>query len=119
MATPFHAVQRWFARARHAVVRMLGLGRRAGEDRRMAEEMEFHIHMATVRNVRAGMTPPDARRAARSAFGGVTRWQQEARAELRASRFESLVLDARYAVRDKEVRRGEPLTVCYGVEHAD
>lgn len=99
MATPFHAVQRWFARARHAVVRMLGLGRRAGEDRRMAEEMEFHIHMATVRNVRAGMTPPDARRAARSAFGGVTRWQQEARAELRASRFESLVLDARYAVR--------------------
>jgi putative ABC transport system permease protein len=46
------------------------LFRGAAEDR-MAEELRFHLEMETEKNLRAGMSPAEARRRAMLAFGGV------------------------------------------------
>ncbi|HEY0095199.1 MAG TPA: permease prefix domain 1-containing protein, partial [Archangium sp.] len=46
------------------------LFRREAEER-MEEEMRFHLEMETEKNLRAGMSPAEARRQARLAFGGV------------------------------------------------
>ena len=44
--------------------------RRRGDDR-LREEIESHIAARTEENIRAGMTPEEARRHARLTFGGV------------------------------------------------
>jgi predicted permease len=46
------------------------LFRRAAEDR-MSDELAFHLEMETEKNLRAGMSPAEARRRARLSFGGV------------------------------------------------
>ena len=40
-------------------------------DERLREEIESHIAIQTEENIRAGMTPEEARRQARLKFGGV------------------------------------------------
>jgi predicted permease len=55
----------------HGARARLRLLRRAEAERRMDEEIRFHIDMATEANLRAGMSPAEARRRARVAFGGV------------------------------------------------
>ena len=65
----------------------------------MAREMAFHVDMQTEQHIRAGMPATEARRVALTEFGGTTRWQEAARAELRSLRFEEVVRDIRYAVR--------------------
>ena len=63
--------------AARARLRLL-FARRAAE-RRMADEMRFHVDMETERLVRAGLAPDEARRQALVAFGGVDRYQEEMR----------------------------------------
>lgn len=48
-------------------------------DRATEEELRFHIDMETEKNLRAGMTPGEARRRAMIAFGGVDRHVEETR----------------------------------------
>jgi putative ABC transport system permease protein len=45
--------------------------RRREAEERMEEEIRFHLEMATETNLRAGMSPEEARRRARLTFGGV------------------------------------------------
>ena len=52
--------------------------RRAAESR-MDEEFRFHIEMETAKNIRAGMSPEEARRQAAVAFGGVQEHKEEMR----------------------------------------
>lgn len=72
---------------------------RAAMEREMDEEMRFHIDQLAEKNLRAGMSPKEARRAARVAFGGVERFKEESREESRPRFFEELAQDVRYGLR--------------------
>src|SRR5687767_8562122 len=86
-----------------------GLGRRREIDRELDDEMRFHLEMEIALNVKQGMTPADARRAALLAFGGVQRYKEHHRTE-RGTRFlERLVQDVRYGAR--RLRREPGFTV--------
>ena len=65
----------------------------------LSEEMRFHMEMETEKNIRAGMSPEDASRAARIAFGSVV-VATEAHRDARGTRIlEDTLADARYALR--------------------
>src|SRR3954470_20660985 len=74
--------------------------RRASEmDERFRSEMDFHVAMATEKQVRGGLPEDEARRTAQVAFGGRQVWRQAARDEVRSRWFDELAQDARYAIR--------------------
>ncbi len=70
-------------------------------ERDMQEEMRFHVERETEENLRRGMTPAEARRQALLRFGGVSRFQEQARAARRTVFLENLQRDVRYALRSK------------------
>src|SRR5829696_46839 len=79
--------------------RLRALLRRDAVERRFTDEIRFHLEMETEKNVRRGMTPEDARRAAAIAFGGVERMREDHR-DARGTRLvEDAVADLRYATR--------------------
>src|SRR5690242_21962595 len=72
-------------------------GRRvAGE---IDREIAFHVEMETANNIRAGLSPDEARRRAHIAFGGRQRFREETRDEIRSRGVEDLVQDVKHAVR--------------------
>jgi predicted permease len=72
--------------------------RRRGEER-LREEMESHLVAQTEENIRAGMTPEEARRQAGVKFGAVEAARQDDHAETGLPFFEDLLMDIRYALR--------------------
>src|SRR5919202_1528347 len=67
--------------------------------REIDEEMRFHIETRAEENVRAGMTPEEARRDAERRFGGLTRLKERGY-EVRGGRWlETLRQDLRYGAR--------------------
>ena len=68
-------------------------------ERRLDDEMRFHIDMLTEQHRRAGVAPEEARRRALAAFGGTERFKDEARDEYRSRLGDELAQDVRYAVR--------------------
>ncbi len=68
-------------------------------EREMDEEMRFHVDMETEDNIRAGMKPRDARRAALLKFGGLERFKEEARTARGGRVVGDLWWDVRLAVR--------------------
>jgi predicted permease len=68
-------------------------------DRRLSQEIRFHIEQQTARNIRDGMAPEEARRAALVAFGGVESAREAARDEMRGAWTADLVRDVRVGVR--------------------
>ncbi|HEX8670890.1 MAG TPA: ABC transporter permease [Longimicrobium sp.] len=79
--------------------RLRSLARPGGSEARMDEEFRFHIEMETEKNVRAGMSPREARRRAMIAFGGVERHREGMRDGRGLSWLRDAVRDAGYAVR--------------------
>ena len=69
------------------------------DDERLREEIEEHIALDTDANVRAGMTPVEARRRAILKFGGVGTVREEYRAERGLPWIENLAQDVRFSVR--------------------
>ena len=68
-------------------------------EREMDEEMRFHLDMETEDNIRAGMSPHEARRRAMVRFGGVERFKEEARMSRGGRVVEDLVQAVRLALR--------------------
>ena len=68
-------------------------------DRELNEEVAFHLEMETAKNIRSGMSPEQARRAAALAFGGVERFKQEVRETRHLAWVDSLALDMKLGVR--------------------
>ena len=66
---------------------------------RLRQELELHLELATEANIRRGMTPDDARRAARIALGATEHFKDEARDQFRSAVLASLGQDLRYAGR--------------------
>jgi len=68
-------------------------------ERRLAEEMRFHLEMEAEKNAREGMPPHEARRAAAARFGGVEAHKESVR-DARGFRWmDDLLCDVRYACR--------------------
>ncbi|MEP7346732.1 MAG: ABC transporter permease, partial [Gemmatimonadaceae bacterium] len=88
-----------FHRVRAALLRVMGFRRRDEMDRRLSDEVRFHIEMATQQSVRSGMAPDEARREALVAFGGRGRWEESARDAYRSRPLEEMWRDIRYALR--------------------
>ena len=79
--------------------RVAGLFRRGRMDRRLDDEMQFHLDMLTQRYRSAGLPLAEARRRALAEFGGTERFKDAARDEYRSRVVEETVQDVRYAVR--------------------
>ncbi len=86
-------------RLRERASRLLRLLRRSKMEREMEEEMRFHLDRQTEKNVRAGMSPREARRDAVLRFGGIEGWKADSREEARPRRLEELAQDLRYGLR--------------------
>ncbi len=75
----------------------------------MAEEMQAHLDGLTARNVAAGMSPEEARFAARRAFGGVEQIKERARDERRWVWLEQFSQDVR--ITGRSLRRSPGFVV--------
>jgi hypothetical protein len=79
--------------------RLAQLFRRHQLERRLAEEIQFHMESQTERNLQAGMPLDEARRQASIAFGGAERAKEQARDQFRWPLLEDLLRDVRYGAR--------------------
>src|SRR5262245_33284323 len=86
-------VRAWWSRIRASLRRDDAL------EQEMEREMAFHREMSTQRNVRRGMTPEEATRQARLAFGSTEAVKEEARDAYRARVAERIANDVRFALR--------------------
>lgn len=73
--------------------------RRDALERRLDEEIRFHVEQETERHVRAGMSRADARRRALVAFGGTEQTRERVRDALRPRLVEALMSDLRHGAR--------------------
>jgi putative ABC transport system permease protein len=75
------------------------IARRGALERGLDEEMQFHIDQQTEKNLRAGMTPAEARRQALIRFGGVERLKESTRDQIRPALVEDTIRDIRQGIR--------------------
>jgi putative ABC transport system permease protein len=80
-------------------VRLAGWRGRAGRELQLQEELEAHFQMHVDDNLRAGMDPASARRAAALRFGSVDAAKEEVRARWTLGFFEDTRQDVIYALR--------------------
>ena len=85
-------LRRWFRR-------MGSFLARRQDDERVKEEIAEHIAMQTAENLRAGLSPGEARRQALLKFGTVEAMKEDYRAERGLLFFETLLQDIRFAFR--------------------
>ena len=83
----------------NALRRIASIGRRTAIERGLDDEIEFHIHEQTEKNLKAGMTPEDARRHALVKFGGVQRTKESTRDQFHLGSIEDFARDVRYGFR--------------------
>lgn len=89
--------------------RFRGLFRRGREDAETRDELRFHLEMETEKNLRAGMTPREARRRAHVRLGGVGAIREAVRDARGWRRLEDLVRDPGYGLRG--LRRNPGFTI--------
>ncbi len=88
--------------------RAVNLSARRAQDERLREEIEGHIALQTEENLRAGLSPVEARRQALLKFGGVEGIKDEYRAERGLMFVDNVLQDVRFAMRS--LRRTPGLT---------
>ncbi|MEO5740941.1 MAG: ADOP family duplicated permease [Vicinamibacterales bacterium] len=84
---------------RPSLLRAIGLPRKRSADRDFSAELESHLEMHIADNIRAGMTPEEARRQALIVLGGVEQTKERYREARRAGTADQLRQDLRYAGR--------------------
>jgi predicted permease len=84
---------------RAVLMRVRGLFGRAPQERELERELDSHLDMLIDDNLRAGMTPEEARRQALARFGGMESVKESYRDRRGIPLVESTLQDARYAVR--------------------
>jgi predicted permease len=80
-------------------IRFLGLFGSASRDRELSAELESHLQLHTDDNLRAGMTPYQARRDALIKLGGIEQTKQAYRERAALPFMEKLMQDLRFAIR--------------------
>jgi macrolide transport system ATP-binding/permease protein len=81
------------------VVRLCGLFQRARREGEFAEELESHLAMRIEDNLRAGMSPEEARRRALIKLSGVALTQELHREQRGLPMLETLLQDIRFGSR--------------------
>ena len=81
------------------IVRLFGVFGSARAERELAAELESHLQLHIDDNIRAGMTPVEARRRAMLALGGIEKTKEEYRDRRGLPAFESLARDLRFGLR--------------------
>jgi putative ABC transport system permease protein len=94
---------------RRFLIRLNASIMRRRDDERLTEELEEHLALQTAENIRAGLSPVEARRQAVLKFGAVEALKERYRDEERLPSLENLLQDVRYAVRG--LRRTPVFTV--------
>jgi predicted permease len=84
---------------RRLFTRLFGYANPRAHDERISEEIESHISMQTAENIRAGLSPVEARRQAILKFGGREAMKEEYRSERGLLFFDNLARDLRLAIR--------------------
>ncbi len=79
--------------------RLASFTTRRAQDERLREEIEEHIALQTAENLRAGLSPIEARRQALLKFGGVEAIKQDYRARRGLPFVENVMQDVRFALR--------------------
>ncbi len=72
---------------------------RRRDDERLKEEIEDHLALQTSENIRAGLSPVEARRQAALKFGAVEAMKEDYRAGRRMQFIDTLLQDVRYGLR--------------------
>jgi len=80
-------------------VRLAGLFNHRRRERELADELESHLHLHIEDNLRAGMTPVEARRQALIKLGGIEQTKEIYRDRWGVPTLESLIQDVRYGLR--------------------
>ncbi len=91
--------------------RLRGLLMRDDAERRMREEMEFHVEMETARFEREGHAPAESRRLALIAFGSREHVKEEMRDHRRVPVIERALHEVRYALRSLARSPGLSMTI--------
>jgi len=84
---------------RRFFTRLINLATGRAQEERLREEIADHIALQTAENLRAGLSPVEARRQAMLKFGGVEAMKQDYRAERGLLFIENLLADLRNAGR--------------------
>src|SRR5438552_2172495 len=84
---------------RALLVRLACLFSQEKKDREFAEELESHLQMHIEDNLRAGMTPEEARRQALIKLGGIEPTKEKYRRQRGLPLFETFIQDLRYGLR--------------------
>jgi len=79
--------------------RLRALLRKSEMERELDEELRYHIEQQTEQNLRLGMSPEDARYAARKAFGGLDQAKERSRDARGLRLVEELWQDLRFGLR--------------------
>jgi predicted permease len=85
--------------SRRLLTRMFNSATRRAHDERLREEIEEHIALQTAENLRAGLSPVEARRQAVLKFGAVEAIKEDYRAERGLLFIENLLRDVGFALR--------------------
>ena len=91
------------------LLRFKGLFLKGARERELADEIESHLQMHIDDNVRAGMSPLEARRVAVMKLGGVDQTKEAYRDRATLPFLESVVQDLRFTLR--QLRRNPAFTV--------
>src|SRR5260221_481491 len=86
--------------------KLTGLFRKSWRERELAQEFESHLQMHIDDNIRAGMDPEQARRAALVKFGGMEAAKESVRETSRLLWLETTWYDLRYGVRGLRLNPG-------------
>src|SRR5262245_46381098 len=84
---------------RGLMARLFGMLNRGRREREFAEELESHLAMHIEDNLRAGMSPEEARRRALLKLGGVTLTKERHREQRGLPMLETLLQDIRFGLR--------------------
>ncbi len=86
----------WF---RAFISRLIALFRRKDLEKKLQEELDFHLEMQAAENLKNGMNPPEARNAALRSFGGIDQTKEKYRDAGYLRFVEDLLQDLRYGMR--------------------
>ena len=84
---------------RRFLIRLSNFATRRSADQRLREEIAEHLAFQTEENLRAGMSPAEARRQAALKLGAAEAIREDHHAEQSLPFIENLLFDLRYAVR--------------------
>ena len=83
---------------RSAVARLLALFRKGNLDRELEDEVRAHLELAERDAIARGLTPEEARQAARRSFGGIEQMKEDHRDHRSVRWMENLLRDFRYGM---------------------